>query len=125
MALTPLTLNLERHRGVNDQTNDLKRIEKGNESSRKHYQEKFGVDYYTQTSEFKEKARKTKQKKYNNPNFANLEKARKTWLKKYPQNAYFNIDVVGRFNRITVVTLTISIVFRAFWALASLKRPFL
>ncbi len=38
--------------------NNPAKIKMGNESTRKYYQEKFGVDYYTQTSEFKEKSKK-------------------------------------------------------------------
>lgn len=45
--------------------------------------EKYGVEHYYQTEEFKEKAKKTKEQKYNDPYFNNMEKYRKTCLEKH------------------------------------------
>lgn len=78
--------------------NDQDKINKGKESTRAFYQKKFGVDYYTQSNEFKQKSKKTKIAKYGDPNWNNPELASKTSIKKYgvsnPAKAQFVKDKI-------------------------------
>ena len=56
--------------------------------------EKFGVEYYMATDEFKEKSKITNFKKYGNENYNNIEKTKKTNLIKYGTEYSFLNDEV-------------------------------
>ena len=62
------------------------------ERQKKTFNEKYGVNFYTEHKEFIVKQRKTKLEKYGDENYNNLEKSKKTKLEKYGNEDYNNID---------------------------------
>jgi hypothetical protein len=52
------------------------------------FQEKYGIDYYPQHTEFVEKQKQTKLKKYGNENYSNIEKQKQTCIVKYGSDNY-------------------------------------
>lgn len=65
-----------------------KRVESHKETMRK----KHGGDFYFQTEEFKQKARKTTREKYGDENYRNVKKAKETKKKKYGDPNYNNME---------------------------------
>ncbi len=59
---------------------------------RKTLNEKYGVDYYPQHSEFVSKQKNTKQKKYGDPNYNNVNKSLKTKKLLYGHTNYNNVE---------------------------------
>jgi len=53
---------------------------------------KYGVDFYTKTTEFVEKTKTTKKKKYGDENYNNVEKMKSTKEKKYGDKNYNNLE---------------------------------
>ena len=66
------------------------------DSAESYNQENYGVDYYFQTEEFKNKAKKTKLEKYDDPNYVNVEKAKNTKKEKYGDPNYNNLKQVKK-----------------------------
>lgn len=60
------------------------------ERQKKHFQKKYGVDFYTKTNEFIIKQKHTKKKKYGDENYNNKEKAKETKKVKYGNENYNN-----------------------------------
>lgn len=81
---------------------DPNRIEKSNKSMINTNRRKYGVDWYTQTGEFKKKSRKTNKEKYKDETYNNPEKAKKTSLLRYgvenPTQAQFVKDKIAKTN---------------------------
>jgi hypothetical protein len=82
--------------------NDPKRIEKANKTQKETIRKKYGVDWYTQTDEFKEKSKATNKERYNDETYNNSEKAKRTFLLKYgvenPAQAEFVKDKIRKTN---------------------------
>lgn len=57
---------------------------------KKTFNQKYGVDFYPQHSDFIKKQKKTKEEKYANPNFNNVEKMKQTKRLKYGDENYNN-----------------------------------
>lgn len=78
--------------------NDPVKIKKGNNSVKTYYQEKYGVNHYTQTDEFKNKAKKSKKERYGVENYFNIEKSKKTKNERYGDPNWINIDKIKATN---------------------------
>jgi hypothetical protein len=68
-----------------DKKEMLERIKKTNN-------EKYGVNFFTETPDFVTKSKKTKKEKYGDENYNNYEKNKLTKLKKYGNEHYNNFD---------------------------------
>ncbi len=79
-----------------------KRIEKSKITQKETNRKKYGVDWFTQTDEFKKKSKKTNREKYGDETYNNPEKAKKTSLSKYgvenPAQAQFIKDKISKTN---------------------------
>lgn len=58
----------------------------------KTFQEKYGIDFYTQHEDFIKKQKETKLKKYGSENYNNIEKSKQTKLEKHGNQNYNNIE---------------------------------
>lgn len=83
-------------------SNDPRRIEKASKTQKETIRKKYGVDWYTQTDEFKEKSRKTNLEIHGDETYNNMDKNRKTCLSKYgvdsPLKAEFIKDKIAQTN---------------------------
>lgn len=78
------------------------RIKKANKTTKERNKKKYGVDWYTQTNEFKEKSGKTNLEIHGDKNYNNMNKNRETCLKRYnvdsPLKAEFVKDKIAKTN---------------------------